>query len=201
MGQSLGCLQRQEPLTTEYWHTRTMPLRNDAAENFSNVPIAACTGCHYFYSVKPEAIFRRIWGQYFGCLQSPQTLTMEQGHSYRTPLRNSDSSNVIFFIAACTVCHCFRSVKSGVLPQWPPSTSVSILDYCCWTHCASKPFCLADTFSIYFLSVISFRALSIRVIGTMPYRNGHHHHHHQQYCHSDVVYVIRQPTLLYQTQS
>ena len=65
-----------------------------------------------------------------------------------------------------------RCLKTYLFSNWLFLLSI------CWTHCAPKLFlCLPKTFSVHFLSLISFSALSIKVNGTMRYKNGHHHHY------------------------
>ena len=50
-------------------------------------------------------------------------------------------------------------------------------------------FCLHKTFSVHFLPIISFRALSIQVNGTICNRNGHHRQHHHQHQHQILLKV------------
>ena len=45
-----------------------------------------------------------------------------------------------------------------------------------YSLCMETFLCLPKTFSVHFLSMISFSVLNIQVSGTMHYKNGHHHH-------------------------
>ena len=62
-----------------------------------------------------------------------------------------------------------RRLKTHLFSDW------LLLFRICWTHCASKLFCVFPRLSVHFWSIISFSALSIQVNGTVRYENGHHH--------------------------